>query len=165
MCGGFIPNIPQRSTYGRKILTTAVESERPIQLGEEHLPKGLTVEDYVNQWLEVRFSDLKKEFEAEAEQETVDSKVAAVVDSSEKKYAEEEQAKIEAIEAEKRAQEEEVLRQEAEIQRRKDTFEQIRQFAEDEPGATADILRSWVTEAGAEVSAESTKDSEADTDA
>ena len=101
--------------------------------------------------------------EAEDEQETVDSKVAAVVDSSEKKHAEEEQAKIEAIEAEKRAQEEEVLRQEAEIQRRKDTFEQIRQFAEDEPGATADILRSWVTEAG--VSAESTKDSEADTDA
>ena len=58
-----------------------------------------------------------------------------------------------------------MLRQEAEIQRRKDTFEQIRQFAEDEPGSTADILRSWVTEAGTEVSAESTKDSEVDTDA
>ena len=154
-----------RSLIDKPIATTAVESERPIQLGEEHLPKGLTVEDYVNQWLEVRFSDLKKEFEAEAEQETVESKVAAVVDSSERKQAEEEQAKIEAIEAEKRAQEEEVLRQEAEIQRRKDTFDQIRQFAEDEPGATADILRSWVTESGMEVSVESTGDSEVDSDA
>ena len=154
-----------RSLIDKPIATTAVESERTIQLGEEHLPKGLTVEDYVNQWLEVRFSDLKKEFEAEAEQETVDSKVAAVVDSSERKHAEEEQAKIEAIEAEKRAQEEDVLRQEAEVQRRKDTFEQIRQFAEDEPGSTADILRSWVTEAETGVSAESTKDSEVDTDA
>ena len=154
-----------RSLIDKPIATTAVESERPIQLGEEHLPKGLTVEDYVNQWLEVRFSDLKKEFEAEAEQETVESKVASVVDSSEKKQAEEEQAKIEAIEAEKRAQEEEVLRQEAEIQRRKDTFDQIRQFAEDEPGATADILRSWVTESGMEVSVESTGDSEVDSDA
>tara|TARA_B100000029_G_scaffold208255_1_gene206071 strand:+ start:577 stop:2430 length:1854 start_codon:yes stop_codon:yes gene_type:complete len=154
-----------RSLIDKPIATTAVESERPIQLGEEHLPKGLTVEDYVNQWLEVRFSDLKKEFEAEAEQETVESKVAAVVDSSERKQAEEEQAKIEAIEAEKRAQEEEVLRQEAEIQRRKDTFDQIRQFAEDEPGATADILRSWVTESGMEVSVESTGDSEVDADA
>ena len=154
-----------RSLIDKPIATTAVESERPIQLGEEHLPKGLTVEDYVNQWLEVRFSDLKKEFEAEAEQETVESKVAAAVDSSERKQAEEEQAKIEAIEAEKRAQEEEVLRQEAEIQRRKDTFDQIRQFAEDEPGATADILRSWVTESGMQVSVESTGDSEVDTDA
>ena len=154
-----------RSLIDKPIATTAVESERPIQLGEEHLPKGLTVEDYVNQWLEVRFSDLKKEFEAEAEQETVESKVASVVDSSERKQAEEEQAKIEAIEAEKRAQEEEVLRQEAEIQRRKDTFDQIRQFAEDEPGATADILRSWVTESGMEVSVESTGDSEVDSDA
>jgi flagellar biosynthesis/type III secretory pathway M-ring protein FliF/YscJ len=76
------------------------------------------------------------------------------VDASERKHVQEEQAKIEAIEAEKRAQEEEVLLQEAEIQRRKDTFEQIRQFAEDEPGATADILRSWVTTSGIEAGAE-----------
>ena len=143
-----------RSLISKPMATTVAEADRSVQLGDEHLPKGLTVEDYVNQWLEVRFSDLKKEFEAEAEQQHVDSKVEAVVDASERKQVEEEQAKIEAIEAEKRAQEEEVLLQEAEIQRRKDTFEQIRQFAEDEPGATADILRSWVTTSGVELEAE-----------
>ena len=36
------------------------------------------------------------------------------------------------------------------MQRRKDAFEQIRQFAEEEPDTTADILRNWVTEAGAD---------------
>ena len=114
-----------------------------------------TVQDYVNQWLEVRFSDLKKEFEAEAEQKQVDTQVEAVVDESARKQPAEEQAKIDAIEAEKRAQEEEVLLHEAEVQRRRDAFEQIRQFAEEEPDTTADILRNWVTEAG--VSTEATE--------
>merc|ERR1712098_31828 len=82
------------------VAAAAAESERPIQLGEEHLPKGLTVQDYVNQWLEVRFDDLKKEFSAEAEQKQVDTQVDTVIDESERKQTQEDQAKIDAIEAE-----------------------------------------------------------------
>jgi len=155
-----------RSLISKPAATAAAaEVERPIQLGEEHLPKGLTVQDYVNQWLEVRFADLKKEFEAEAEQKQVDTQVDTVAHESTRKQTVEEQAKIDAIEAEKRAQEEEVLLQEAEVQRRKDAFEQIRQFAEEEPDTAADILRNWVTGAGADTEAtesDSTKEEASD---
>ena len=83
----------------------------------------------------------------------VDTQVDTVAHESTRKQTVEDQAKIDAIEAEKRAQEEEVLLQEAEVQRRKDAFEQIRQFAEEEPDTTTDILRNWVTEAGADTEA------------
>merc|ERR1712098_108714 len=90
-----------RSLISKPAATAAAaESERPIQLGEEHLPKGLTVQDYVNQWLEVRFDDLKKEFEAETEQKHIDTHVDTVIDESARKQTQEDQAKIDAIEAE-----------------------------------------------------------------
>ena len=58
----------------------------------------------------------------------------------------EEQAQIVAVDAVKRAQEEEVLQEETETERRKDVFEQIREFAETDPTATADVLRTWLVE-------------------
>ena len=37
-----------------------------------------------------------------------------------------------------------MLREETESERQKDVFEQVKEFAESDPGATADVLRTWL---------------------
>ena len=37
-----------------------------------------------------------------------------------------------------------MLREETESERQKDVFEQVKEFAEADPGATADVLRTWL---------------------
>jgi vacuolar-type H+-ATPase subunit I/STV1 len=115
-----------------------------VQLGEEHLPKGLTVKDYIDQLLNEQFAYMKKEHEESQEQVQVDRVVKEKKEEQVAQKEAEEQSQVEAIEAEKMAQEEEVLREETESERQKDVFEQVKEFAESDPGATADVLRTWL---------------------
>jgi len=134
-----------RSWLARPSSSHEILDEPPmVQLGEEHLPKGLTVKDYIDQLLNEQFAYMKKEHEESQEQVQVD---LAVKEKKEEQVAQkeaEEQSQVEAIEAEKMAQEEEVLREETESERQKDVFEQVKEFAESDPGATADVLRTWL---------------------
>lgn len=136
-----------RSWLARPTSSQEMADQPPtVQLGEEHLPKGLTVKDYIDQLLNEQFAYMKKEHEESQEQMQVDIVQKEKGEELVAQKEAEEHAQIVAIDAEKRAQEEEVLQEETETERRKDVFEQIREFAETDPTATADVLRTWLVE-------------------
>ncbi|HIB85752.1 TPA: hypothetical protein EYO57_00845 [Candidatus Poribacteria bacterium] len=136
-----------RSWLARPTSSQEMADQPPtVQLGEEHLPKGLTVKDYIDQLLNEQFAYMKKEHEESQEQIQVDILQKEKGEELVAQKEAEEHAQIVAIDAEKRAQEEEVLQEETETERRKDVFEQIREFAETDPTATADVLRTWLVE-------------------
>ena len=122
----------------------ALDEPPMVHLGEEHLPKGLTVKDYIDQLLNEQFAYMKKEHEESQEQVQIERVANEKKEEHVAQQEAEEQAQVEAIEAEKMAQEEEVLREETESERQKDVFEHVKEFAEADPGATADVLRTWL---------------------
>ena len=146
-----------RSWLARPTSSQEVVDDHPtVQLGEEHLPKGLTVKDYIDQLLNEQFAYMKKEHEESQEQVQVERVEKQQEEEKVAQKEEEERSQVEAIEAEKMAQEEEVLKEETELERQKDVFEQVKEFAENDPGATADVLRTWL---GAEAGSASGTDS------
>ncbi len=150
-----------RSWLARPSSSHEMIDEPPtVQLGEEHLPKGLTVKDYIDQLLNEQFAYMKKEHEESKEQVQVDHVEKQRVEVQDAQQEAEEQAQVEAIEIEKMAQEEEVLKEETESERQKDVFEQVKEFAETDPGATADVLRTWLADGDGSTSGTDSADSE-----
>ena len=150
-----------RSWLARPSSSQEMIDEPPtVQLGEEHLPKGLTVKDYIDQLLNEQFAYMKKEHEESKEQVQVDHVEKQRVEVQDAQQEAEEQAQVEAIEIEKMAQEEEVLKEETESERQKDVFEQVKEFAETDPGATADVLRTWLADGDDSTSGTDSADSE-----
>ena len=123
-----------------------VVESTPTYVGEEPLPKGMTVQEYVDQRVEERLAYMRREGDEAAEQEHIEAEERAHVEERIRKEQEEEEQRLRDIEAQKQEEEDAVLRQEAESQRRGETLEQIRQFAENEPDAAADLLRTWFAE-------------------
>ena len=149
-----------RSWLARPSSSQEMIDEPPtVQLGEEHLPKGLTVKDYIDQLLNEQFAYMKKEHEESKEQVQVDHVEKHRVEEQVAQQEAEEQAQVEAISIEKMVQEEEVLKEETESERQKDVFGQVKEFAETDPGATADVLRTWLADGDGSISETDSADS------
>ncbi len=149
-----------RSWLARPSSSQEMIDEPPtVQLGEEHLPKGLTVKDYIDQLLNEQFAYMKKEHEESKEQVQVDHVEKQRSEEQVAQKEAEEHAQVEAIEIEKMAQEEEVLKEETESERQKDVFGQVKEFAETDPGATADVLRTWLADGDGSISETDSADS------
>jgi hypothetical protein len=149
-----------RSWLARPSSQEMIDEPPTVQLGEEHLPKGLTVKDYIDQLLNEQFAYMKKEHEESKEQVQVDHVEKQRSEEQVAQKEAEEHAQVEAIEIEKMAQEEEVLKEETESERQKDVFGQVKEFAETDPGATADVLRTWLADGDGSISGTDSADSE-----
>mgnify|MGYP007011246383 CR=1 FL=1 len=87
-----------RSWLARPSSSQEMIDEPPtVQLGEEHLPKGLTVKDYIDQLLNEQFAYMKKEHEESKEQVQVDHVEKHRVEEQVAQKEAEEQAQVEAI--------------------------------------------------------------------